>query len=37
MSDFETKLQKYADVIVQVGLDFKVGQRLWITTSIEAR
>lgn len=37
MSDFETKLQKYADVAVQVGLDFKAGQRLFVSAPIEAR
>ncbi len=37
MSDFEAKLQKYADVAVEVGLDFKAGQKLWISTTLEAR
>ncbi|MGB7339003.1 MAG: aminopeptidase [Phototrophicaceae bacterium] len=37
MSEFAEKIQKYADVAVHVGLDFKAGQRLWITASLEAR
>lgn len=37
MSDFETKLQKYADVAVTVGLDFQAGQKLWISAPLEAR
>ena len=37
MSDFETKLQKYADVAVEVGLDFKAGQKLWVIADLKAR
>lgn len=36
MGDFKDKIQKYADVAVQVGLDFQAGQRLWVTAPIEA-
>lgn len=35
--DFQNKLQKYADVAVQVGLDFKEGQRLIVSSTIEAQ
>ncbi len=34
--DFEHKLQKYAELIVKVGLNVQPGQRLLINTSIEA-
>lgn len=37
MSDFSDKIQKYADVAVTVGLDFKAGQRLFVNAPIEAR
>ncbi len=37
MSDFSDKIQKYADVAVSVGLDFKAGQRLFVNAPIEAR
>ncbi|MEL6407471.1 MAG: aminopeptidase [Chloroflexota bacterium] len=37
MSDFETQLQKYADVAVNVGVDLQAGQRLWISAPLEAR
>lgn len=37
MADFNDKIQKYADVAVAVGLDFKAGQRLFLNAPIEAR
>ena len=37
MNDFNDKIQKYADVAVAVGLDFKAGQRLFLNAPIEAR
>lgn len=37
MTNFSDKVQKYADVAVTVGLDFKAGQRLFINAPIEAR
>lgn len=37
MSDFSDKIQRYADVAVSVGLDFKAGQRLFVNAPIEAR
>ena len=37
LSNFKDKIQKYADVAVAVGLDFKAGQRLFLNAPIEAR
>lgn len=36
-NEFQTLLQKYADVAIQIGLDFKSGQRLIISSTLEAR
>lgn len=37
MTNFKDKIQKYADVAIVVGLDFKAGQRLFLNAPIEAR
>ncbi|MEM9952716.1 MAG: aminopeptidase [Chloroflexota bacterium] len=37
MTDFTETIQKYADVLVQVGLDLQAGQRLFINAPLEAR
>lgn len=37
MTNFKDRIQKYADVAVEVGLDFKAGQRLFLNAPIEAR
>ncbi|GAB5492517.1 MAG: aminopeptidase [Phototrophicaceae bacterium] len=37
MTNFKDKIQKYADVAIAVGLDFKAGQRLFLNAPIEAR
>lgn len=35
--EFQTRLQKYADVAVQIGLDLKKGQRLIVSSTLEAQ
>jgi aminopeptidase len=35
-SNFEDSLQKYADIIVKIGLNIKTGQRLIITAPVQS-